>query len=154
MGDNRKGFGWRTGFALFCLLYTACAVYLGLDNFDKVQGEYSRAAEKLRPDRIEEIARMELAAECRAKLKRSGRIRPVDIAAEAERLCASFPAADLEARRKTVAARLETDRKRFFRKILVFAISFSVFFLAIPLGLLYLLLALLAWIFKDMKFIR
>jgi hypothetical protein len=147
---------WRYGYVLFCLLFAGWVVYLGQDNFAKVYGEYQRAREHQQPTQVEKIARQELAAECLRAAKRSGRSRSASDPdpAVSEDLCRSFPAAVLEERKRTVAENLRTEEKLFLRKLVVFCLTFAIFFVALPLGFLYLLLAFLIWLFKDMKFVK
>lgn len=156
MRTGEKGLTWRFSYGIFCLVYTAWVVYLALDNFDKVHGEYRQALENLQPAQTEKIARQELAHECRRQAKRNGRSRAAGNAASAlsDDACRSFPAAVLEERKKGVAANLLAEEKRFRRKLVVFYGTFGVFFVALPLVSLYLLLSFLVWIFKDLKFVK
>ena len=151
-----KGHAWRYGYALFCLAYAAWVVYLGLDNFHKVHGEYSRAREHQQPAQVERIALQELIAECRREAGRSGRSRTADdtAATGSEDACRSFPADVLRDRTKVVAENLRADERLFLRKLVTFFITFAIFFVALPLGFLYLLLAFLIWLFRDLKLVK
>lgn len=149
--SSRKGRGWRLGYGVFCLLYAAWVVYLGLDNFDKVYGEYQLVQEQQLDSRTEEIALQELVDQCRRAARRNGRSRPGGISEEA---CRSFPPAALAEQRTRVVARLLAEEKLFQRKLVVFALTFAVFFIALPLVFLYLLLSFLVWVFRDMKFVK
>lgn len=154
MGTEEKGFDWRIGYAFFCLVYASCVVYLGLDNFDKVHGEYRQAVRRLQPSQIEQIARQELVDQCRKKLKRRGHSRKdvKNALGVSSGPCLSIPEAILQEREKTVSEHSKVEQKKFLRKLIVFYITFGIFFLALPLYLLYLLLSLLIWVFKDIKF--
>lgn len=145
---------WRAIFAAFCLLYTAWVVFLGLGNFAKVHGEYRRVRESQQPTRIERIALQELVGECRRAEERAGRGGANDVPIAAEEDCRSFPPPVLEARKKNIAVNLQAEEKRFLRKLVVFYAGFGLFFVVLPLGLLYLLLSFLVWLFKDMKFVK
>lgn len=153
---NKKGLNWRFGYGVFCLAYAAWVIYLGLDNFDKVHGEYQWAREHLQPPQIEEIALHELADQCRRAAKRSGRSRaagdPVRRMAEDD--CRSFPDSVLAERKSEVKEQLLAEKKLFQRKIVLFYATFGAFFIALPLGFLYLLLSFLIWLFRDLKFIK
>ena len=160
MRSQHKGFTWRTGFAVFCLAYTAWMVYLGLGNLDKVHREYRWAVQELQPDRIDKIVRQDLAAECRKVTPRQPRrgdrylsagAMPQTAAADP---CRSFPPAVIEERRTAVTERLQEEKSRLQRRLVAFSISFTMFFVLLPLAALYLLLTFLAWLFRDMKFIR
>ncbi|MHB8809412.1 MAG: hypothetical protein ACYC9M_05300 [Desulfobulbaceae bacterium] len=156
MRSGDKGSNWRLGYGVFCLVYTIWVVYLGLDNFDKVHGEYRRVLEDLRPVQVENIARQELVGECRREARRSGRTRAAGsaVANASEELCRTFPETVLEKREKDVVANLLAEKKRFRRKLVVFYGTFGVFFVALPLSCLYLLLSFLIWIFRDLKFVK
>lgn len=147
-----KGMNWRIVYGVFCLIYAVCIVYLGLDNFDLVHSGYSQAVKRLQPSQIKAITLLELTDECRAKLKRRGRrITANSISGAADETCQSFPAAVIKDRQVIVTKQLQVEKKRFKRKLIVFYLSFSVFFLTLPLYLLYLLISLFIWIFKDIK---
>ena len=154
MRSGDKGLSWRLGYGVFCLVYAAWVVYLGLDNFDKVHGEYRRVREDLRPAQVEKIARHELVSECRRAARRSGLSRAAGSAGDSEEPCLIFPETVLEERKKDVTANLLAEEKRFRRKLVVFYGTFGVFFVALPLGCLYLLLSFLIWIFRDLKFVK
>lgn len=159
MGSKRpggKGLTWRYGFALFCLAYAAWVIFLGLDNFAKVHGEYRRARENQQPARLEEIARHELVDQCRGAARRGGRSRAAGVAVPAgsEEDCLSVPESVLAERKKEVAGSLRAEEKLFRRKLVTFYLSFAIFFIALPLGFLYLLLTFLSWLFRDMKFVK
>ncbi|MHB8791594.1 MAG: hypothetical protein ACYDBT_17145 [Desulfobulbaceae bacterium] len=147
---------WRFCYALFCLLFAGWVVFLGQDNFAKVHGEYRWAREHQQPAQVEKIARQELAAECRRAAQRETRSRSAgdpDPAVSID-LCRSFPKAVLEERKRVVAENLQAEEKLFLRKLVVFCLTFAIFFVVLPLGFLYLLLAFLIWLFKDMKFVK
>lgn len=158
MESESKGYNWRIGYAIFCLLFGGWVIYLGLDNFDKVHSEYRQSVNRLHPDQIRKIAARQLTDQCLNKLKHRGISREDGtIAASAgagEAACLSFPQPVREEQEKTVGQQLQIEKKRLLRKLVVFTISFALFFLALPLFLLYLLLAFLIWVFRDMKFIR
>lgn len=156
MRSADKGLAWRYGYALFSLLFAGWVVYLGQDNFAKVHGEYRRTREHQQPARIEKIALQELVDQCRRAAKRESRSRSAGDPdpAVAEDPCRSFPEAVLEERKKDVAANLRAEEKLFLRKLVVFSLTFAIFFVVLPLGFLYLLLAFLIWLFKDMKFVK
>lgn len=156
MRAENKGLGWRLGYGVFCLLYVAWVVYLGLDNFDKVHGEYRQALVQVQPGQAERIARQELGDECRRAAKRSVRSPPAGDRdpGVTDDPCRSFPKAVLAERQKVVAQHLQAEKKRFQRKVVVFYVTFAVFFIVLPLVCLYLLLSFLIWVFRDLKFIK
>ena len=151
MSSAHKGMSWRLGYAVFCLVYAAWVAYLGLDNFDKVHGEYRQARENLLPAETEKIALEELADQCRREAKRRGRSRAVG---DYENPCLTFPETVLAERKKDVTTHLLAEEKRFRRKLAVFYGTFAVFFVVLPLVCFYLLLAFLIWVFRDLKFVK
>jgi len=156
---NKCG-NWRIGFAVLCLFYTVWVVYLSFGNFDKVHREYRSVNMRLQPTRIVDIALQELVDKCRRdsrrELKRIDRYRKGSniSSTESDDPCLSWPKAILEERQKVVAEKLVIEKGRFKRKIIVFYISFSFFFLILPMGLLYLLLSVLIWVFRGLKFVK
>ena len=156
MSTLRNGLNWRLGYAVFCLVYTVWVVYLGLDNFAKVHGEYRQARENLQPAQSEKIALQELVEQCRREARRSGRSRTAGDTAPgmSEDACHSFPEAVLAEREKVVAAQLLAEGKRFRRKLVVFYVIFGVFFVALPVVSLYLLLSFFIGLFRDLKFVK
>ena len=160
MSSLSKNRNWQIGFVVFCLVYTVWVVYLSFDNFDKVHREYRSVNMRLRPARIVDIAFKELVDQCRKdsrrELKRIDRYRKGSSrnSTASEDPCLSWPKAILEERQKVVAEKLISEKGRFKRKIIVFYISFSFFFLILPMGLLYLLLSVLIWAFRGLKFVK
>jgi hypothetical protein len=151
MASVEKNFDWRIAYALFCLIYAGCLLYLGLGNINKVYGEYRQAVYRLQPEQIKRITFEELAQDCRAKLKRrSSRTKANTLNNDREN-CQTFPQTVLKEYQKTVAKRLQIEKKRYQRKLVVFYLSFGLFFVALPLFLLYLFLKFLIWLFKDLK---
>ena len=150
MNPSDKSFDWRIGYAIFCLLYAGTLIYLGQSNFDKVYSEYRQSIYRLQPSQIERIAFEELASDCRAKLKRRNprTTKPIP---GAEEQCQSFSKTVIKNRQEKVTKRLQIEKKRLQRKLIVFSVSFSLFFVALPLYLLYLSLKFLIWLFKDIK---
>ncbi len=150
---------WRIGFAAFSLVYIAWVIYLGLDNFDKVHSEYRWAENRLQPVRVGEIALKELADNCRKETRgemNRGKQYLVDsdrTAAEID-VCLNWPQPVLEDRQKKVADRLAEERDRLKRRLVTFYITFGVFFLVLPLVFLYFTLAILIWLFRDLKFMK
>lgn len=123
-------------------------------NFDKVHSEYRSARELLQPERTMAVALEELRTECRRELKRRGsRFRSADTrqADTLSEACLVFPESRVDEHRVAVAERLAVEKDRLRSKMIVFYISFAVFFILLPLGLLYLLLAFLIWLFRDLK---
>ncbi|MCL7487889.1 MAG: hypothetical protein M8357_06925 [Desulfobulbaceae bacterium] len=153
MSSVGSNLNWRIAYAVFCVIYAAGMVYLGLDNFDKVHSEYRWARERVKPAMVSKIALQELESQCRRKLQRGDGYRTSgDTTSEmSEDACRSFPAVVREEREKAVQSRLLAEKERFLRKLVVFYASFGIFFLVIPLVLLYLLLSFFIWIFKDLK---
>ena len=150
MNQTAENFDWRIIYAIFCLLYAGTLIYLGQGNFAKVYSEYTQSVYRLQPKQIEKITFEELARDCRTTLKRkhprSTKPRP-----SAGEKCQSFPEDVLKSQQKKVTQRLQIQKKRFQRKLIVFYLSFALFFVALPLYLLYLLLTFLVWVFKDIK---
>ncbi|MDW7774058.1 MAG: hypothetical protein SCH71_14320 [Desulfobulbaceae bacterium] len=144
MGPFENRLNWRIGYAACTIVFMAVMMYLSTSNFDMVHREYRRAAMRLQPARIEELAHQELVAECRREAKGSGLFLPDDP-------CLSRPAAVLEERREAVRERLVKEKNRVVRKLAMFYITFGIFFLVMPPLILYLVLSVFIWIFKSIK---
>lgn len=131
-------------------------VYLSLFNFALVHRDYRRADKLLQPARIKEVARQELVDQCRRELKRFNRLRatPNIVSATAEDTCLSMQADVFEERQKAVTERLEHERSRMVRKLVLFYIYFGIIFLILPPVILYLLLSALIRLFKSIKFVN
>jgi len=160
MTSLHKYKGWRIGFIVFSLIYSAGVVYLALDNFDKVYGEYTWARDRQQPAQVSQIARQELVAQCRRKVQRElsykeryqkNKNRASSVA---EDTCLSWPQATLEKQEIAVSDRLGRATKTLQRKLVVFFCSFVFFFLFLPLILLYVIITFLVWLFRGVKFIR
>jgi hypothetical protein len=151
---------WRIGFAVFCLVYTVWVVYLSFDNFDKVHSEYRSVSMRLKPSRINDTALQELVDKCRKdsrrELKRIDRYRKSssEYSTESDDPCLSWPKSILEERQQKITEKLVIQKGKFKRKIIVFYISFSFFFLILPMVFLYLLLSFLIWVFRGLKFVK
>ena len=151
MDPEEKTFDWRIAYTIFCLIYTACLVYLGLGNINKVYGEYRQAVYRLQPAQIKKIAFEELAQDCRAKLKRrTSRTSDLNSNAGFED-CHTFPQDILTEHQTKVTKRLQIEKRRYQRKLVIFYTSFGLFFVALPLYLLFVFLKFLIWLFKDVK---
>lgn len=156
MRFSGKRLDWRIGYAGCCLIYVVWMVYLSLNNFSMVHGDYRRGTEQLQPERVKELALRELVNQCRGELKGAGHLEPVDdtVSVAADDACLSWPPAVLLAREKIVAKRLAADQGGGGRKLVVFYVFFGVFVLILPPLILYLLLSLFIWIFKSIKIER
>ena len=137
---------WRIVYGVGCLFYMAWVVHLSFNNFEMVHSDYRRAGQRLQPARIEVIALGELVGDCRAQLRRSGRLEVV-----ADGACRSFPEADLVARRQAVSERLSAERSLAGRKLVLFYASFGLVFLILPPFILYLLLSLFFWLLRSLR---
>lgn len=156
MSSLGNKFNWRIGYAFCCVIYVVWVVYLSLNNFDMVHGDFKRGGARLQPEKIRNIALKELGDQCRKELKRSGRLQSGgdQDSDMAEDLCSSWPADVLEERQKAVEARLVNDKHTGGRKLLVFYLFFGVFVLVLPPVILYWLISLLVWIFRSVKIER
>ena len=159
MNRKKKNLGWRIGFGIFALIYTAWVVILGLSNFDKVHSEYRWARERVHPKKIQDIAFQELVDQCRSKASRR-EVKRIDryrndsgqAATMAEDPCLSWPEDVIASRQKDVENRLLVEAGKLKRRMIVFYFTFGIFFLALPLAFLYYLLAFLVWLFRDLPF--
>ena len=151
MAPEKKTFDWRIAYGVFCLIYATCLVYLALGNINKVYGEYRQAVHRLQPQQIKNITFDELAQDCRAKLKRrTSRTKDSTSIADLEN-CQTFPQDILKNHQIKVTHRLQIEKKRYQRKLIVFYFSFGLFFVALPLYMLFLFLKFFIWLFKDVK---
>jgi len=151
----RKILSRRICFAVCSLVYVPWLVLLSLNNFDMVHSQYRRAGERLRPAHIAAVALRELTDQCRQEARHGQRLPPVgEKGAAAADPCQSLPAAVVEARQKVVQARLAHERSLAGRKLVLFYVSFGVFFLLLPLVFLYLLLFFSSWVFRNIKVIK
>lgn len=135
------------------MVYTVCAVtyvawvaFLSLNNIDMVNSRYSRAKQRLEPKQIEKIALQELIDQCRQENKRSTKEGELT---EDEDPCLSWsPDAVLE-QQKVVKIQLLDEKKKSGRKLVLFYVTFIVFFLPLPLVTTYYLLAFIMWMVKG-----
>jgi hypothetical protein len=143
---------WRIIFLACTLIYMAVVTWLSLGNFGMVHREYRQAARQLRPERVEQAAIRELAAECR---RGSGaRLSPGEAGRgllTADDPCLSPPAGDVEKRSQAVRERLEEKKSGIFAKLVLFYITFVVFFLLLPPLIIYLVLTVFIWIFRSVQ---
>lgn len=153
MGARKKSRIWWVVYVICYLAYVPWVAYLSLNDFDMVHSQYRRIGERLQPVRIAEIALQELVDQCRKEAKRSGRTRSTGdkAVAAAEGACLSWPADVLVERQKVVAGRLDAERSRAVRKLVLFYVSFVGFFLTLPAVILYLLMSLFVWVVRNIK---
>jgi len=135
------------GWGAVCLAYAVWIVSLALNNFAMVHDVYNQAGERLRPEIVRKEALRELVEECREETAAAGRLRPDDP-------CLSPPAAALEERQKIVKMRLLGEQGRAWRKLMLFYLSFGIVFLVLPMLTLYLALAFLIWLWRNLRIIR
>ena len=155
MRSQKKIMTWRLAYAACSLLYVAWVVHLSLHNFEMVHSDYRRAGERLQPARIAAIALQELVEQCRQEVIANDQPRPANAgeALAADDPCLAWPTTVLEERQKDVKERLLGQRSLTGRKLLLFYLTFGTIFLIMPPLLLYLLLSLLAWILRSLKFV-
>lgn len=144
------------GYGVFCLAYAVWVVYLSLNNFDMVHDGYRQAGERLQPERISEIAFDELVDQCRREAKRADKLRAVETESflGKEDACLSWPAAVLEERRQAVEKRLRSEWGRAWRKLMLFYLFFGIVFLILPMLTLYLVLAFLLWLRRNLRIVK
>ncbi len=146
----KKLSGWQGVFALCCLIYLPWMISLGRNNFDMVHSQYRQAGARLEPAHIAAAALEELATRCRLEAKRRG----VFFRAGSDDPCLAVPPEILKAQQAVVRARLGHQRDLALRKLVLFYISFGLFFLFLPPALLYLLLVFCSWFFLNIKVVK
>jgi len=153
MRPVHKGLNWRIVFGVCSLIYMIVMVYLSGSNFGMVHREYRQAVRQLQPFEVEKTARLELADECRKKEKKGGHSLQTDErkTAKAGVPCLSPPAVDLEKRQKIVRDWLEKKKSGIIQKMVLFYITFAIFFLVLPPVIIYLVLSVFIWIFKSIE---
>jgi len=122
-------------YAVFCLVYAVWMIHLSSYEFARIHGQYRSAVNNLEPDRIKALALEELTDECRRQQGRSSDWQGAP--------CSEWSPAQVEVKGKKIEERLVQVKKRYGIKLVLFYISFVVFFLLAPLILLYLLLVVI-----------
>jgi len=138
--------GWQILYAVCCLVYMGWVTKVGTTEFDRINSQYRRIVEQLDARRIKVAALEELRADCR----RESSLR----AGHKEDVCVSWPPAVVEAREKAVAERLARARERGIVKVVLFYTGFVFIFLLAPPILIYLFIAGVLALYKNIKFVR
>lgn len=146
-------FNWRIVFGVCSLVYMAVMMYLSVNNFAMVHREHRRIVKQLQPAQIEKVALQELVERCRKESESLAAHQTVmnKPVFTGEDPCLTWPAADLEERQNAVKERLEKKKGGVIRKLILFYITFGIFFLILPPVIIYLVLTIFIWIFKSVK---
>lgn len=137
---------WRIAYAVCCLVYMGWIMHVGTNEFNRINSQYHRITAQFAAGRIRTAALEELAAECR-----SGSALPAD---REEDACSSWPPPVVEAREAAVTKRLVRTRERAVIKLVLFYAGFALIFLLGPPVLIYLLLAGILALYKNIKIVR
>lgn len=147
---DKKPLLWRICYSICCLSYIGLILYLGRTEFDRVNDQYRKAGERLNPVWVKKSALMELRDECRKKSPRlvhgqgseenQAQATPAGPRAWTpveENACLEPTRAVVSAREEKLTRDLTGQRNRAAMKFVLFYVSFLVFFLVVPLILLY-----------------
>jgi Flp pilus assembly protein TadB len=104
-------------------------IYLGQNDFARIQRDYRRAQYQLDIDRIEKSASRELTSEC---LKKAAREQ------EDKDLCLSQPPQMVQTKIEQIIKSRTENMANASRKRAMFYITFGLFFIIVPLSWLYL----------------
>ena len=137
---------WQIIYALFTLAYMGWMMHVGTNEFDRINSQYQRLSAPLDADLIRTAALEELVAECRRELLH--RTDPEEDA------CTRWESPKVEARAKEVKERRVQARNRGGIKLILFYAGFAVLFLLGPPAFLYLLLAGLIALYRNIKIVR
>jgi hypothetical protein len=160
--NNRRA--WRFFYAVCCLVYMGWVGYLGSFDFNRVLGEYRRAAGEVEPGRIHSAALQELSAECRQRAEMQAGSENaaedelssilIEEGVSADRDCLSLPPVQVETREAEIREHLLDRQNRAGWKLLLFSLFFGVIFLLFPPVLVYVFAALLVKLFRSVKIVR
>lgn len=137
---------WKKIYTVCSIIYIGWMIYVGGNEFDRINSQYRHLNRQLEPDRITAATLDELAAECRRAL--SKQLRPQEAA------CSDWLPSVVEAKRSEVAERTMQARKRGLVKIVLFYTGFVAIFLLAPVILLYLLILGIITLYKNIKIVR
>ena len=137
---------WKIIYAVCSLVYMAWVTNVGTNEFDRINGQYRKLVAQLDTSQIKSAVLEELAAECRRKSQENSYLE--------EDVCLSFPPQTVEAREKIIEERRIRARKRGTIKLLLFYTGFVAIFLLAPPTMLYLLIAAVIALYKNIKIVR
>ena len=137
---------WKIIYAVCSLVYMAWVTNVGTNEFDRINGQYRKLVAQLDAVQIKSATLGELTAECCRKSQQNSCLE--------EDICLSFPPQALEAREKIIEERRIRARKRGTIKLLLFYKGFVVIFLLTPPTMLYLLIAGVIALYKNIKIVR
>ncbi len=137
---------WRIFYAVCCLVYVGWTINVGTNEFDRINSQYRRIVDQLDAGRIRTAALEELIAECRKESTLQ--------TDREEDACFSWPPTVVEAREKAVEERLIRAKERGTIKLVLFYVSFVVFFLLAPPFFIYLLIVVGLKLHSSIKIVR
>ena len=130
-------------YTIFAVSYVVWVIILSLHNIGLVNSRYSSAKQRLEPKQIEKIALQELIDQCRQEKK--GSTKEGAVLTEGEDPCLSWSQDTILEHQKTIKVRLLDEKKKSGRKLILFYFTFLVFFLFLPLFILYWLLVFIIY---------
>ena len=137
---------WKMIYAVCCLIYVGWVIDVGGNEFDRINSQYRRINMQLEADRVRSAALEELTVKCRSLSKqRAGRQQDE---------CSSWPLAVVEAKEEEVRKRLLQPRERGIIKVIFFYTGFVLIFLLAPPVLVYLLIAAIILVYRNIKIVR
>lgn len=137
---------WKIIYMLCCLIYMGWVIHVGGNEFDRINSQYQRIIMQLEDDRIRSVALEELTAKCRSLLKQGpGR---------QQEECSSWPLSVVEAKEQEVRKRVLRARERGIIKVVFFYAGFVLIFLLAPPVLVYLLIAAIILVYRNIKIVR
>ena len=137
---------WKIIYAVCSLVYMGWVINVGSNEFDRINGQYRRLVAQLDAGRIKSGALEELTAECRRRSPKSFGLE--------EDACLSFPPQVVAARGKAIEERRIRAREQGTIKLILFYAGFVVIFLLAPPTLIYLLIAGVISLYKNVKIVR
>jgi hypothetical protein len=137
---------WKIIYVVCALAFMSWVLHVGTNEFDRINSQYRRLGAQLDAGRIKSGALEELTSECRRKSGGSAGLE--------EHACLSFPPQALEAREKAITEHRKRAKEKGTIKLVLFYTGFVVIFLLAPPALIYLLLAGVIALYKNIKFVR
>jgi hypothetical protein len=137
---------WQVVYFVCGLAYMGWMIHAGTNEFNRINSQYSLLVKQLDSVRIRDSALEELRIECR-KGRTSANERQEDG-------CLSWPSPVVEAKAKEIRELRTRTRGRGFIKLVLFYAGFVLFFLLGPPVLVYLLLAGVLVLYKNIKIVR
>lgn len=136
---------WWPWYLIFSLSYICWMVYLGTNDFKKIQRDYRRARYYLTFDQVEKSAIHELTREC---LKKSAQVQ------ESNDLCLSHSPKMVQTKIQYITKLRTQNMNQASKKRLMFYTSFGIVFIISPLASLYVAILIVMKLRTTVKLVK